>query len=243
MRNPLHSVELVVLCGGRGVRLKPLTDKIPKALVPIRGRPMLDHIVDFFREKGFNHCTFCVGYRSERIREHFGEPDATMRFTFSDSGESASMLQRLWALRDSTHERFLVVYGDTFINLDLASLLVHHQRSGSLATLVTAEIRNPFGIITFDANHRIETFQEKPLHNHYIGCLVLEREAFTVIDPTMLALPDGEGLLVFFQHLIAQRRLSAFPHTGLQITFNTETERQRAEQELLEYFTYPEQNP
>ncbi|MBF0424083.1 MAG: NTP transferase domain-containing protein, partial [Magnetococcales bacterium] len=118
----LGPVELAILCGGRGVRLKPLTDDLPKALVPIQGRPMLDHIVAFFTTRGFDRCTFCVGYKADRIRDHFRQAPDHVEFHFSDIGESASMLKRLWALRQTDRQRLLVVYGDTFINLDLPRL-------------------------------------------------------------------------------------------------------------------------
>ncbi len=237
---PRHTVEVAILCGGRGVRLKPLTDDMPKAMVPIQGRPMLEHIIDFFKKRAFDRLTLCVGYKAERIHDHFQDSAPNGDLRFSDVGENASMLQRLWALRESDRQRLLVIYGDTFINLDMDSLFNHHAATGAVATIVTAEIRNPFGIISFDENHWVSSFQEKPVHNHYIGCLLMETSAFSDIEPGMLAQPDGQGLVAFFQKLAAQRRLSAFPHAGLQITFNTEPERRRAERELGKYFTYPE---
>jgi len=233
-------VEVAILCGGRGVRLKPLTDDMPKAMVPVQGRPMLEHILDFFRKRAFDRLILCVGYRSERIRDHFRDPVKNGDLRFSDIGENASMLQRLWALRESDRSQILVIYGDTFINLDMDSLFAHHAANGATATIVTAKIRNPFGIISFDKNHWVDSFQEKPVHNHYIGCLLMETAAFKLVEPEMLARPDGQGLVDFFQKLAEQRRLSAFPHAGLQITFNTEPERRRAERELGKYFTYPE---
>lgn len=240
------SVELAILCGGRGVRMKAHTDHTPKALVPVYGRPMLDHIVDFFGTHGFRRFTLCVGYKAHRIREHFQkkqhdpQQQAQLEIHYSDVGESASMLQRLWALRHTPKKRILVIYGDTFINLDLEQWINHHMKSGAAATIVTAKIQNPFGIVHFDENHWISDFQEKPIHNHYIGCLVMERSAFDCVEESMLSLPDGEGLVTFFKKLAQEQKLSAFVHSGLQITFNTETELRRAEQELGKYFTYPE---
>lgn len=241
--NPIvQTTDLAILCGGRGVRLKPLTDRTPKALAPIRGKPMLDHIMNFFRDRGFVRFTLCVGYRAEMIRDHFRGWTGREHIFFSDAGESASMLQRLWALRQSSGDRLLVVYGDTFINLEPEQLLSHHLRAAAAATIVTAPIQNPFGVVTFDNNRRVLSFQEKPIQNHYIGCMVLEKQAFEFVDDTMLAQPDGSGLVALFHRLASQQHLSAFVHEGLQITFNTETELQNAEQALGQYFTYQEQS-
>lgn len=235
------AMEVVILCGGRGVRLRPMTDHVPKALVPVHGQPMLDHIIQFHRRHGMTRFTLCVGYLAERIRQHFDHRADAESIRFSDAGESASMLARLMAVRDITRERLLVVYGDTFINLDPQRLLDHHRQSGALATLVTAPIQNPFGVVTFDAHQRVLSFVEKPIQNHYIGCMVMERSAFDLMDATMLAQPDGSGFVAFVQHLTQRQLLSAFVHDGLQITFNTEGEWQRAERDLGLYYTFPEQ--
>ena len=231
----------MVLCGGRGVRLKPLTDDIPKALAPCHGRPMLDHILDFFSGSDFDRFSICVGYKGNRIREHLRNWRGPTDLIYSDIGEEAGMLPRLYALRETGRQQFLVIYGDTFINLDTDRLLNHHAESKAAATIVTAEIRNPFGVVTTNAGSFVESFEEKPLQCHYIGCMVLEQSAFEFVTPNMLELPDGEGLVTLFDKLISERRLASFLHKGLQISFNTESERQHAETELGRYYTYPEQ--
>ena len=120
MTAALAGIGAAILCGGRGVRLKPMTDVVPKAMVPVRGRPMLDHIVDFYRAAGVAQFTLCVGYRGDEIRGHYRQPPAGCAIAFSDAGTDASMLQRLWAARDAVGEHFIVAYCDTFIDLDTA---------------------------------------------------------------------------------------------------------------------------
>ncbi|MBF0625210.1 MAG: nucleotidyltransferase family protein [Magnetococcales bacterium] len=234
--------EVVILCGGRGVRLKPLTDRVPKGMVPVNGRPMLDHVVEFYRRHGARRVHFCIGYRGEVIRDHFAQAPPGLDCRFFDAGEEAGMLERLWEVREAVGERFVVAYCDTMIDLDLARLLAHHRRLGAGVTLVTSAIRNPFGVVGVGPEGWVERFEEKPVFTYFIGCFVMEKWAFREVAPAMLAQPDGAGLVTFFQHLIGLGRLGAFDHQGLQISFNTESEHRQAERDLQRFFTYREQS-
>lgn len=231
---------VAILCGGRGTRLKPATDVIPKALVELNGRPILDYVLSFYRAKGLSDFVLCVGYKADMVRAHFGTPSAATGIRFSDAGEDASMLERIWALRDLMGERILVSYCDTFIDLDLEQMMEVHLRMGAGITIVTARIRNPFGLVGVDADGWVASFVEKPVMNYYIGCFILERSALDSVTREMLAMPDGQGIVKFFEAMASQRRMTAFEHTGPQITFNTESERQSAEEALGRFYTYSE---
>jgi glucose-1-phosphate cytidylyltransferase len=232
--------RVAILCGGRGARLRPATDTIPKALVQVNGRPILDYVLDFYRSRGFSKFVLCVGYKADVVRARYADCAPRMEITFSDAGEDASMLKRVCLLRDQMAERLIVSYCDTFIDLDLERLLAFHGERRAEATIVTAQIRNPFGLVTFDSGGTVTSFVEKPLLNYYIGSFVVERSALDLATQEMIEKPDGQGLVEFFNLLIDRRRLAAFEHQGPQITFNTESERRRAEEYLEKFYTYSE---
>jgi NDP-sugar pyrophosphorylase family protein len=236
----LQASQVAILCGGRGVRLKPTTDIIPKALVELNGRPILDYVIAFYRAKGFKRFILCVGYRADQVRAHYEDPPPGIQICFSDAGENASMLERVWALREHMGERLFVSYCDTFIDLDLDGLLETHLAHRAEATIVTAKIRNPFGLVTSDPAGWALSFVEKPVLSYYIGCFVLEKSALAYVTPELLQKPDGQGLVNYFGSLIEQRRLATFEHAGVQITFNTEPERRKAEEDLGQFYTYSE---
>lgn len=238
-------IEVVVLCGGRGVRLRPTTDTIPKALVPVAGKPIIDHVIGAYIAKGVRRFRLCIGYRGEQVRAHFDPPPPGLDVAFSDSGEEASMLERLDALRHEVDETFMVAYGDTFADLDLDPLLEVHRRRGALATLVTARIQNPFGIVSLEVDDlgpggRVGSFVEKPVFDYFIGCFLMQRQALDHVDDDLRAMPDGDGLVALFSRLVDARRLAAFEHRGPNITFNTEPERRRAESVLEDFYTLRE---
>lgn len=234
---PGSPVRVIVLCGGRGSRLRPITDQTPKGMAPIHGRPMLDHILDFYYRHGCNRFTLCIGYLGEVIRAHFAHPPGAVEILFADAGEEASMLQRLWQVREQVEKQVIVAYGDTFIDLDPDQLLAHHRSSGAALTLVTTGIRNPFGVVRFAEDGLVAAFEEKPILHYFIGCFVMERRAFAHITEAMLAAPDGTGLVALLHALIPLGLLGGYRHTGLQICFNTSQEYQEAEAAMQGYYT------
>ena len=236
----MKALQVAILCGGRGRRLGSVTASIPKALVELNGRSILDHVVDSYVSKGLRRFILCLGYKAEQVRRHFEEPPHSTEIHFSDSGEHASMLTRVWECREIMEERLLVSYCDTFIDLDLEAMLNHHLEMCAKATIVTAMIRSPFGLVGANPNGWVTSFQEKPFLNYYIGSFIVERSAIPWITPEMLERPDGEGLVELFEVLSRDQQLAAFEHKGLQITFNTEGERQKAEEDLGRFYTYRE---
>ena len=239
-KDSLGGSKVAILCGGRGSRLRPTTDDVPKALVSLNGCPILDHILDLYRAKGLREFILCVGYKADRVEAHYANAGMEDEIRFSNEGVDASMLERIWALRDLISERLFVTYGDTFTDLNLQAMLDTHLRLGAEVTIVTAKIRSPFGLVAMGQEGFVTSFVEKPLLDYYIGSFILERRAMDHITPELLAKPDGQGLVEFFAALSAQRRLAAYQHEGLQITFNTESERQIAEEHLGEFYTYRE---
>ena len=231
----------MILCGGRGGRLQPLTANLPKPLVALNGRPILQHVIEFYLSQRCREFVLCVGFRAEMIEAFVEQQQFPARIVMSNAGEEASMLRRLYEARASLADRAIVTYGDTFLNINLQHLLAAHVAQRVAITMTIADIRSPFGLVAVDEDQRVSAFQEKPVLPYYIGQLVLERRVLDELDPSLLALPDGEGLVRLFQQLIAQRQLAAYKHEGLQITFNTLAEREKAEEEMLKFYTAQEQ--
>jgi NDP-sugar pyrophosphorylase family protein len=236
-----EETRVVVLCGGRGVRLKPATDYVPKALVHVNGRPILDYIIDSYSAKGLKRFVLCVGYKGELIEKHFENPPEGLEISISDAGETAGMLRRIWETRALIERHALISYCDTFIDLDVEGMMRNHVRQRAGATIVSARIRNPFGLVTLDSDNWVTSFVEKPVLNYYIGSFILNKSALSHVTPEMLSSEDGGGLVSFFDELGRRNLLAGFEHEGMQITFNTESERREAEEYLGRFFTVTEE--
>lgn len=224
------------------MRLRPYTDHLPKALVPVAGRPIIDHVVNYLAGQGLSRLHLCVGYKGDLIREHFAVPRHGIgSVSVSDLAENASMLRRLHEVSHQIGERMLVAYCDTFVDIAVEDFVRSHRSRAALVSIVTAPIRNPFGVITFGPDGVVDSFREKPVNHHFIGMMLMERSVFDLVDPELLAMPDGEGLVELFQRLIAIGRLASFEHVGANITFNTVSEKAQAEQALAHYHTLAEE--
>jgi glucose-1-phosphate cytidylyltransferase len=235
-------VKIVVLCGGRGSRLRPLTDLVPKPLVEMNGKPILHHLLQSYIRNGYSDFVLCVGYRGDMIREFVEDGDFDAGITVSDAGDDASMLQRLHGARDQMPERIAVAYGDTLIAVDMDAMLEEHIASGASITITVANVRSPFGLVDFSQDGLVASFEEKPLQWFYVGHMIVERRVLDELDPALLAMPDGEGLVALFQRLITQRKLRTHSYVGPQITFNTRHELAQAERDFNAFFTHEEES-
>ena len=230
-------LTIVIMCGGRGRRMGGLTDQVPKPLVAFRGETILDLKIQDYIRRGFRDIVLCIGYKGELIREAVARYQGSANISFSDAGEQAGILHRLWHARDSWGDRVLMTYGDTFTDLDVQDLIASHARGGHRATLVSAPIENPFGLIEFDHKRTVSLFREKPVLNYYIGQALVERSALSLISDEVIQLGDGLGLVTLFKILIAFDALGAYSHEGLEITFNTQKDLAQMEQKFSGFFT------
>jgi glucose-1-phosphate cytidylyltransferase len=233
-------VKVIILCGGKGHRLRPLTSSLPKPLVQLNGKPILRHVIDFYIDKGFHDFILCTGFNARAISDFILTQKFKATIEISDVGEDAGMLKRIYEARHLIDGRAIVTYGDTFINVDSRHVLKKHVRSRKQATITIADIRSPFGLVMVGARDRVTSFEEKPTFLYYIGHMILEKGMLDDLGLDLLSLPDGEGLIALFQRLIKTKKLNAYKHKGLNITFNTLHEHQKAEEEFIKFYTEQE---
>lgn len=233
--NATSELTAILLCGGKGERLKPYTDTRPKPLVQLNGRPLLAHLLRYLSAAGITRFVICVGYKHEAIevfvRDH---ADPAWEITCLNSGD-VSMTDRLLDARKQIVGPALICYGDTLANVDLRALQNEHRASGALMTLTTYPLYSPFGIVSFDAARRVSDFREKPLLPYWIniGFMLCEPAAFDFLRPAS-DMPD------FLSALAAAGALYTHQHTGRHLTINTEKDRELAETQMVDFFTHME---
>jgi NDP-sugar pyrophosphorylase family protein len=229
--------KILIMCGGKGTRLNELTKDTPKPLVEFRGRTILEFKMEQYADQGFRDYIFCVGFEGDQIREAVGRFDLDFNATFSEAGLESGILQRLYHARDLFDDYVLMTYGDTFTDIDIDALVAEHLRGGNEATIVSAPIQSPFGLVEFDGDDQVTFFKEKPTLNYYIGYAVINKSALELVPQKVVDLPDGNGLVTFFKILIGMEKLGVYFHSGLQVTFNTEDELKAAEEKLVRFYT------
>jgi N-acetyl-alpha-D-muramate 1-phosphate uridylyltransferase len=120
-----NSIPIVILAGGLATRLRPITEKIPKALVEVAGKPFLDHQIELLRRNGLTELVLCVGHLGEMIRDHYGDGSAWgVRLRYSFDGPkllgTGGALKRALPLLGG---HFLVLYGDSYLPIDYQAVL------------------------------------------------------------------------------------------------------------------------
>lgn len=172
----------LVLAGGKGERLRPLTDTRPKPMVELGGKPILWYQVEWLKRHGVQDVVFLVGYQAEMVKEFFGDGSAYgFRAHYSVEqnplGRGGAIRQGL-ALVPSGESLVLATNGDILCHADLRAMIRQHQRMESTATVLLTRLRSPYGIVEVDENRLITNFVEKPFLPHWIngGVYVLNRE-------------------------------------------------------------------
>jgi glucose-1-phosphate cytidylyltransferase len=222
----------VILCGGKGERLKPFTDNLPKALVPLQGRPLLYHLMNYLALAGITRFVLCVGYKAECIEQFVGEcAKPGWKVNCVNSGD-CSMADRIRDARPYLPGQALICYGDILANVDLAALQREHRKSGALATLSVYPLHSPFGVIQFDEANRITKLAEKPVLPYWIniGFMLCEPQSFEYLQPQT-------DMMEFSESLRKAGALFAYQHRGRHLTVNTEKERMQAEAQMTDFAT------
>lgn len=229
------------MCGGRGRRLGSLTEMIPKPLVKIRDKTILQIKIEQYYRQGFKDFIFCIGYKGEMIRKEIASLSLDINPQFSDAGEEAGILERLFTSKDLFDDYVLMTYGDTFTDIDLNDLAKAHMETGNEATIVAAPIQNPFGLVEFDQDNQMTLFDEKPVLKYYIGYAIINKSAFDFVSSKVIQMPDGEGLVTFYKFLMAIKKIGVYYHPGVQITFNTRQELKIAREKINRFYTTAEE--
>jgi mannose-1-phosphate guanylyltransferase/phosphomannomutase len=185
-------MQAVIMAGGAGSRLRPLTSNVPKPMLPVANLPLMEHIVNLLRRHGFTDVVATVQFLSSVIRNYFGDgSDLGVSLSYSTEeaplGTAGSVLNASELLSGT----FLVISGDALTDLDLEDAIAFHRRRGAAATLVLKRMRDPleFGIVMTAEDGRIERFLEKPTWGQVFsdtintGIYVVEPEVLDLIPP------------------------------------------------------------
>ncbi|HWM13371.1 MAG TPA: sugar phosphate nucleotidyltransferase [Gaiellaceae bacterium] len=158
-------MKAVVMAGGEGTRLRPLTSNQPKPMVPIVGKPCMEHIVELLRAHAFEDVIVTLAFMPQAIRGYFGDGEShgvSIRYSVEESPAGTAGSVKL--AEEALDEPFLVISGDALCDIDLGALVRFHREKGAFVTIGLKSVPNPleFGIVVTDDDGRIERFLEKP---------------------------------------------------------------------------------
>ena len=244
-------MKVVILCGGKGTRLREETEFRPKPMVPVGSQPILWHIMKYYASFGHTDFVLCLGYKGEMIKDYFRnylwntcdislslgrapkmkfhdrhkEEDWTV--TLADTGEDAMTAFRLKTVQRyiPKGETFLFTYGDGLSNIDINATIKEHQASKKICTVSAVHPAGRFGELKIDANGSIHTFVEKPqVEQAYVngGYMVCDYKIFNYLPDNPAVMFEREPI----ERIVADRQLHSYRHEGFWQPMDTYQEMQ-----------------
>jgi len=238
-----NQIQTIMLCGGKGMRLREETEFKPKPMVEIGGRPILWHIMKIYSYYGYRNFILTLGYKGNYIKDYFCNEkkyDTDFLFNrakgqivkffdnnnldednwniiFADTGLDTPHGERVLKVKKFIKEDiFMVTYGDGVANIDINKLVSFHKKQKVIGTIVGVHPISRWGLVSPDKNFIVTEFEQKPDFYDYVngGFMVFNKKIFNYLKPGMM-IED------VFSLLIKEKQLALFPHEGFWYGMDT----------------------
>lgn len=204
------SNKVVLMAGGFGTRLRPLTNEIPKPLLQVGDKPILETIINGFAKYGFTNIIISVSYKAEMIKKYFGDGSkfgVSIEYVYEDKRMGTA--GALSFMKDKLSEPFFVMNGDLLTNINFQHMLEYHMSNKTVATMGVREydFQVPYGVVNVE-KHNILSIDEKPVHSFFVsgGVYVLSPEVLDMVPNTYYDMPT------LFEKLIENKKKAiSFP--------------------------------
>ncbi|WP_164668018.1 nucleotidyltransferase family protein [Virgibacillus doumboii] len=214
--NDLHKVKqkdnvVVLMAGGLGTRLRPLTNDTPKPMLNVGNKPILEQIIESFKSFGFSRFILTVNYKKEKIKDYFQDGSFLgVNISYIDENKRLGTAGALSLLNEQPDRPFFVMNGDLLTKINFEQLLDFHNENNSIATMCVREheYQIPYGVIETD-NHKLLSIEEKPVQSNFVnaGIYVLNPEVLEYVPKNCFYdMPD-----LFNQLMVNNKEVSAFP--------------------------------
>jgi mannose-1-phosphate guanylyltransferase len=207
IKNRSHAIELMctkalgesapklglILAGGKGTRLKPITDEIPKPLLPILGKPVIEYTLDLFKNFGITKVLLSIGYMGDKIKEHFGDGRKFgLEIIYIEEDKPQGTGGPLRLAKEHLTETFVMCNADELKDVDLEEMYSFHKENGAFGTIALTTVQDPsmYGVAKLQGNKILE-FIEKPKKENAPSNLI--NSGLYILEPDVLSyVPDGE---------------------------------------------------
>jgi len=223
--------KAILLLGGKGTRFRPITYELPKALLPVQGKTVPEHLIDLFKKYNITDLIFSVGYKAKQIMDYYGDGSKYgVNITYVEETEPLGSAGAIKLAKDILDETFIVTNGDELKDIDLEEMFLFHKQNQALVTAALTTVDDPsaYGVAKLEGN-RILEFVEKPKKEEAPSNLI--NSGLSIWDPSVLdIIPEGFSMYEqdVFPKLAAEKKLFGYPFSGQWFDTGTPERYERA---------------
>mgnify|MGYP001230179389 FL=1 len=211
-------MKCVILAGGKGTRISEYTKSIPKPMIKIGSKPMIEHIINYYIKYGFRDFIIAGGYKYSVIKNFFKKKHNSVKIRVINTGISSLTGKRIMKLKNELKNTFMLTYGDGLSNVDLNKLLKFHKKNKKKITMTAVHPPARFGELEID-NNIVKKFEEKPqLQKGWIN------GGFFVVEPEFLKFIGNKNVMLErspMKKAVKTKNLAAFKHGGFWFCMDT----------------------
>ena len=223
--------EAIILCGGKGERLRPITNDFPKPLVKICDKPILHYVISHLMQHGVNRIYIASGYKSDMIMKYIKSSNYGANIEIYNSGD-VDIIKRIQDILVTVKNDILVLYGDTISNVDINDLVLSHRLSSKKVTMTVWPLKIAYGLVDILSDGTVDSFAEKPTLDKWIntGYFYINKNNYDLIF-------DNDAFEDFLQQSANNGSINAFKHPGDHITVNTLSDLEEAQKNIKNIIT------
>jgi NDP-sugar pyrophosphorylase family protein len=231
VKNRSHAVELlltkafgenkpskaIILAGGKGTRMKSMTNSLPKPMLRIHNKPILEHNIELLKKHGIKDIVLSIGYRGEKIKEYFGDGSQLgVNISYVEEDEPMGTAGPLNLLKGKINDTFILMNGDELKEIDLEDMFMFHKKNKGTATIALTTVEDPsmYGVAVMNGN-KVMTFVEKPSKESAPSKLI--SAGLYILEPEILkTIPDGFSMMEndVFPKLATNDKLLGYVFSG-----------------------------
>jgi glucose-1-phosphate cytidylyltransferase len=218
--------EVIILCGGKGERLRPITNDVPKPLVKINKKPILHYVIEHLKKFDIKSVNIACGYKSNILKKYFSDNKYDINIDLYDSGD-VDIIKRIQDVITVVKKDVIVLYGDTISNVDITDLISNHRNSSKEMTMTVWPLTLAYGLVEIADDGSVESFTEKPTLDKWIniGYFYINKH----YNDHIFKYNNFEYFLLDSAN---NKAINAYKHQGLHITVNTLSELEEAQSNI-----------
>ena len=224
------NTTVIIFCGGKGLRLRPLTFNTPKPLIKIDNKSIIEHLINQFLKNKINNIIIATGYKSQLFKQFLKKKYKGNNIKIINSGINSDIIYRLNKCLKYSRENIIACYGDTLINININKLIDKYYKNYNKIIMTNYELKTSFGIVKINNNNDIVDFMEKPNLNiwYNVGYFMFNKKFETVTK-------KYKTFKNFLKHMAISKNIKSFKHYGQHITINTISELEEARQKIRNF--------